>query len=250
MKYYMELSQFNIFTIEDAMKIIGNLPATKKYIKSLIDTGLVHRIKRNLYTCVNVTNGDDVANRFQIGSNINDNSYISYHSAFEFYGFYNQVYYEVQVSSDKKFTPFEYNDYSYVNYLNNINCQIDLIQGTKVTSIERTLVDSIDMLGKVMDLEEFVKCLDLIHIVKESKLKEILDTYGKEVLYRKVGYILSFYKEEFDISDSFFDFCLKKGVNSNRGYLVNNFKEELTYNSFWGLYVYPDIRNIYNKGKS
>ena len=190
----MELSQFNIFTIEDAMKIIGNLPATKKYIKSLIDTGLVHRIKRNLYTCVNVTNGDDVANRFQIGSNINDNSYISYHSAFEFYGFYNQVYYEVQVSSDKKFTPFEYNDYSYVNYLNNINCQIDLIQGTKVTSIERTIVDSIDMLGKVMDLEEFVKCLDLIHIVKESKLKEILDTYGKEVLYRKVGYILSFYK--------------------------------------------------------
>ena len=69
MKYYMELSQFNIFTIEDAMKIIGNLPATKKYIKSLIDTGLVHRIKRNLYTCVNISNGDDVANRFQIGSN-------------------------------------------------------------------------------------------------------------------------------------------------------------------------------------
>ena len=83
----------------------------------------------------------------------------------------------------------------------------------------------------------------------KNKLKDILDDYGKEVLYRKVGYILSFYKEEFDISDSFFDFCLKKGVNSNRGCLINNSKEELTYNSFWGLYVYPNIRNLYNKGE-
>ena len=116
----------------------------------------------------------------------------------------------MQVSPNKRFTPFEYNGYSYVCYLNNINLQIDLIQGVRITSLERTIVDSINMLGKIMDIEEFIKCLDLIHLINERKIIEILKAYDKEVLYRKVGYILSFYKDDFKLSDSFFELCLSK----------------------------------------
>ena len=48
MKYFKELSQFNTFTLSDASKIIGNLPATKKYLSSMINSGYVKKIRRNL----------------------------------------------------------------------------------------------------------------------------------------------------------------------------------------------------------
>lgn len=248
MKYFKELSTYNTFTLTEANNIIGNLSATKKYLKSMINEGYIKNIRKNLYTCYDVAQYEDCANKFQIASKINDNSYISYHTAFEFYGFYNQVYFEIQVSSSKRFSKFEYDGYLYQNYLNDINDQIDEIQGVKVTSIERAIVDSINMLGKVMDIEELVKCLDLISFVNESKIIQILERYNKEVLYRKVGYILSFYQKEYSLSDSFFKLCLSKGVISNHGSLVNNDKNNLIYDSKWGLDVYPDIKHITFKG--
>lgn len=248
MKYFKELSQFNTFTLSDASKIIGNLPATKKYLSSMINSGYVKKIRRNLYTCYDVALSEDCANRFQIASSINKNSYISYHSAFEFYGYYNQVFYTIQVSSCKRFAPFDYDGYSYECYLNDISIQIDNIKGAKVTSIERTIIDSINMLGKVMDIEELVKCLDLVHFVNEEKLIEVLKAYNKEVLYRKVGYILYYYKDEFKLSNSFFGLCISKGLLSNHGSLVNNDKDNLVYDSKWGLYVYNDFRKLANKG--
>ncbi len=248
MKYYKELSNYITFSLDDARNIIGNLPATKKYLREMVRSGYVNQIRKNLYTCYDFALYQDCANRFQIGSSINKNSYISYHSAFEFYGFYNQMFHEIQVSSNKRFSPFEYDGYSYKSYINDINIQIDTIQGVKVTSIERTIVDSINMLGKIMDIEEFVKCLDLVHLVDEKKILEILNSYNKEILYRKVGFILSFYKNELKLSDSLFDICLSKGVVSNRGSLVNRDKDNLVFDHKWGLYVYPNLRGINDKG--
>ncbi len=247
MKYYKELPNYNTFSLNNARDIIGNLPATKKYLSKMVKSGYVNKIRKNLYTCYDFALNQDCANKFQIASNINQNSYISYHSAFEFYGFYNQMFYEIQVSSDKRFSPFEYDGYSYKCHLNDINVQIETIQGVRVTTIERTIVDSINMLGKVMDIEELIKCLDLVHLVDEKKILEVLDSYGKEVLYRKVGYILSFYKEDFKLSESFFDVCLLKGDISNRGFIVNSERDNLVFDSKWGLYVYPNLKNINNR---
>ncbi len=99
-----------------------------------------------------------------------------------------------------------------------------------------------------MDIEELIKCLDLVRLANESKLLEVLNAYNKEVLYRKAGYILSFYKNEFELSESFFDTCLSKGATSNRGCLVNHDKENLVFDSKWGLYVYPNLKSINDKG--
>ncbi len=248
MKYYKELASYNTFTLLEAVKIIGTAPAAKKYLSKMVEVGYVKKIRKNLYTCYDFAKFEDCANRFQIASSINKNSYLAFHSAFVFYGFYNQMFNEIQVSSDKRFSSFEYGGYSYKCYLNDINIQIDLIQGVKVTTIERAIVDSINMLGKVMDIEELLKCLDLVNLVKEEKILEILGAYKKEVLYRKVGYILSFYKGELQLSDAFFATCLSKGNASNGGYLVNNDKNNLVFNPKWGLYVYKDLKNIGNKG--
>ena len=89
--------------LNNATKIIGNLPATKKYLAEMVKAGYVNKIRNNLYTCHDFALNSDCANRFQIASSINENSYISYHSAFEFYGFYNQMFNEIQFSSSKRF---------------------------------------------------------------------------------------------------------------------------------------------------
>ncbi len=85
MKHFKELSGFNTFSLNDARKIVGNLPATKKYLSEMVKLGYVNKIRKNLYTCCDVALNQDCANRFQIASSLNRNSYISYHSAFEFY---------------------------------------------------------------------------------------------------------------------------------------------------------------------
>lgn len=113
MKYFKELSNFYTFSFNDACSVIGSLQATKKYLKEMINSGYINKIRRNLYTFYDFALSEDCANRFQIASNITKQSFIAYHSAFEFYGFYNQVYNEIQVSSRDKFQPFEYNGYSY-----------------------------------------------------------------------------------------------------------------------------------------
>lgn len=248
MKYYQKLSMIPAFTFKDASQIIGNTVLVSKNLNAMIKEGSVHRIKRNLYTCINFSTGDDYASRYDIASKITDDSFLSFHSAFEFYGFYNQSYFEVQVCSTKRFTEFSYNEYNYKNFLTNSLVQVDVIHGVRVATIERTIIDSINMLGKVMDAEELVKCLELIHRVKEKKLFEMLEVYDKEVLYRKVGYVLSYFKEDLRLSDNFFDKCKAKGVLSNKGYLVPNDKAFLVFNSEWGIYAYGNLRKLTFKG--
>lgn len=248
MKYYKDLAQIGVFTIEDVVNITGNRYRADKAVSSLIKNGEIHRIKRNLYAAVNMSTLDDYPNRFEIASRITDTSFVSYHSAFEFYACYNQVFYEVQVSSIKGFQPFLYNEYDYLSFETNSLKQIELINGTKVSSMERTIVDSINMLGKVMDVEELVKCIDLVSYIDEDKIKEMLLEYDKDILYRKVGYVLSFFKDSLRISDSFFDFC---NVHSNRyniGYLSYGEVKSLEFISEWGLYAYKDLMHVIDKG--
>ena len=64
------------------------------------------KIRNGLYTCISGENGGPVANKFQIASSINESSYVSHHSAFEYYGVTDQVYYDVYVSSDMRFHDF------------------------------------------------------------------------------------------------------------------------------------------------
>ena len=248
MKYYKELAKFETFTLSDAMNIIGNITATKKYLTNMVKAGAVHRIKKNLYTCYNFAEYSDCANHLQIASHINENSFVGLHTAFEFYAFYNQVYCEVQVFSTKRFREFEYAYYYYKCYLTNSTSQVDLIKGIRVTSIERTIVDSINMLGKAMDTEELLKCLDLVHIIDINKIKEMLLEYDIDLLYRKVGYILSYYKDGLRIDDSFFEFCKAKSNRLNCGYLSNYEINGLEYISEWGIYAYKDLKKLVYKG--
>lgn len=248
MKYYKTLAQLGVFTLNEAVGLIGNEENTKKYLSNLIKREQVRRVRKNLYSIIDPITNDDSMSRFVIASHINEDSFISLHSAFEFYGFYNQSYYDIQVMSSKRFVDFDYADYNYCYFSSNSLSQIDLIQGAKVTSIERTIVDSINLLGKSMDTEELVKCISLIHHINEEKIKEMLDEYNKDLLYRKVGYVLSFFKDELNISDEFFKYCKEKSNILNYGFLSYSEIKKLEFIKEWGIYAYKDLKSLINKG--
>lgn len=249
MKYYQQLANFPTFTLEKAARIMGSSINAPKNLNLMLKEGSIRRIKRNLYTCVNLATGENLASHFSIGSAITDSSFISYHTAFEFYGFYNQVSYEVQVSSAKRFTNFENAGYEYHCYQTNCTLQIDEFADVRVSSVERTIIDSINMLGKVMDVEELVKCLELIHVVDEKRLLEMLQAYDKDILYRKAGYFLSAFKEDFRLSEDFFTYCINHSNPINGGKISSNEILKLTYIPVWGIYGYKNLRNIVTDGE-
>lgn len=248
MKYYQTLAPLGIFSFSQAVAAIGNEYNAKKALASMIKNKQIRRVKKNLYSVVDPFTQDDFVNRFVLASHITDSSFVGLHSAFEFYGFYNQSYSEVQTLSTKRFLDFRYGDYSYHCILSSNLAQVESVQGVRVSSLERTIVDSVNLLGKSMDAEELVKCLSLIHRVDEGKIKAMLLEYDKDLLYRKVGYVLSFFQEELGLTDGFFAFCKERSNVLHCGYLIYDDIPNLTFHKKWGIYAYKDLKGLAEKG--
>ncbi len=248
MKNYQVMAPMGVFSLGQAIEAIGNESNAKKALSNMVRNKQVRRVKKNLYSIVDPVTQDDSMSRFVIASHVTEDSFIGLHSAFEFYGFYNQIYYEIQILSTKRFLDFQYRDYSYRYFLSKSLTQIEMIQGVRVSSIERTVVDSINLLGKAMDAEELVKCLSLVHRVNTEKVKEMLLEYDKDLLYRKVGYVLSFFKEDFNLTDDFFLFCKEKSNVLNYGYLLYSDTRKLEFIKEWGIYAYKDLKRLSGKG--
>ncbi|MBQ7276473.1 MAG: hypothetical protein IJS58_04400 [Bacilli bacterium] len=87
MKYFSTLAPMGVFSLNEAVKLIGNEENTKKYLSRLIKIGQIRRIKKNLYSIIDPIIKDDSMSRFVIASHITNDAFISLHSAFEFYGF-------------------------------------------------------------------------------------------------------------------------------------------------------------------
>lgn len=113
MKYYEQLLRKEIFNFTDVEEIIDSANTAKNILNRYVARGFVKKVRRNLYYCVNLENRNATANRFVIGSNIKDTSYISHHSAFEYYGLANQTFYEMSIASDSVFRNFDFEGITY-----------------------------------------------------------------------------------------------------------------------------------------
>ena len=65
------------------------------------------------------------------------------------------------------------------------------------------------------------------------------------MLYKKVGAILSLFKEQLNIPESFFKKCHEVS-DSVKGYFDNN-RNSHNYNSEWKIFIYKDLNNYINK---
>ena len=245
MKYLNELSKIKIFNRKVFANMLNDDNLAKVIIQNYLEKGYIKHIKHNLYGVVSFETNECIANKFLIASNITETSFVSHHSAFEFYGFYNQVYDDVNVSSVSKFKNFEFEGNTYSLIKVSSTSFVEEVRGVKVTSVERTIVDSIKDSGKYCELEETLNCINLISYVSIEDILNYLNQINSKMLYKKVGVILSLFKNKLNIPESFFIKCHNES-DSIKGYFDNN-KNAHVYNSEWKIFIYKDLNNYINK---
>ncbi len=239
MKVYQKLAKYTTFSLSDVNDITGNESTSTSLISRLLKKNYIVRIRKDLYTCIDLTTGDIIANKYQIASSINDGSYISHHTAFEFYGISNQIYNTIYVSSKKKFNTFEFmgNTYKYIksSFSDGVE-EVRNVENIRITDLERTFVDSINSISKFIGVEEMIKITETIDSLDSKKLIGYMAKYNKKVLYQKVGYFLENYYIGDPLDNDFFKICHLKSGKSVR-YLISD--REGKYNSKWNLII-PD----------
>lgn len=241
MKYLNELTKYKVFNRKDFATMINDDNLAKMLLQNYLEKGYIKRIKHNLYGVVSLETNEYIADRFLIASNITNTSFISHHFAFEFYGYYNQVYYDVNVSSISKFNTFEFEEKTFSLIKVSPTNFVEEIRGVKVTSIERTIVDSIKDSGKYCELEEILNCINMIPYISIKDVLKYLEQANSKMLYKKVGVILSLFKDKLNIPDSFFDICHDVS-DSIKGHFDKN-KNTHVYNSEWKIFIYKDLKN-------
>lgn len=247
MNLYFELLKQPTFNVEVVNEFYNNMASARSAIKRLMKEGMVAKIRNNMYTCISGETGAPVANRFQIASRITPTSYVSHHTAMEYYGITDQVYYDVYVSSVTSFRDFIFDGYTY-RYIASKNLEgiekPPYSGGIAVTNLERTIVDSIKDMDKISGIEEVVQNVESVHRMQEKRLLKYLELYQNQFLYQKMGYLLWQYKEQMGLSESFFEKC-KKEIGKSKRYLTHD-QDGGRYDATWKLVVPEDLQNLKN----
>jgi len=246
MKYYESLIEKGSFTREQLTKLVGKETIANNIIYEYQKKGLIEQVKRDYYVVISLETKQPILSRYQIGSNMFTDAFITHHSAFEVYGYESQVFYECFVGTEKRFSDFEYNGVLYRRIEKKPNVDVITLGKLRITSIEQTVCDSIRDHEKVAGLEEVVRCLMLIPGLDEQKLLKCLENYSNGFLYQKCGYIFEQLKEEFHFSEEFFDAC-EKHSSAARRYLVKGLRDNV-YHERWKLYTPRSLRTLVDKG--
>jgi predicted transcriptional regulator of viral defense system len=246
MKYYEALLEKGCFSREELTTLTGNYNTAGTLIKNYLGKGYIRKVKRGLYVAVNLADGSPVASPYRIAGAVSDGAYVSHHAAFAYHGFANQVSYRIEVSSKKPFKPFDFEGNQFFSVQERIGSGIvTTSSGVRVSDVERTVLDGICDVEKLISLEELVRCLQLVPLAREEKLLCYLEEYGKQVMYQRAGYILRHFQREWNLSEAFFDECASHIGKSVR-YLTKS--SGMVYDSTWRLMVPKDLLRITTKG--
>jgi predicted transcriptional regulator of viral defense system len=229
--------------------LTGSANAAKELLRKYKSRNLISQIRRDMYVVNDLATKATVANKFEIGSNINSSSYISHHAALEYYGWANQVFYTIYVSSDEKVKEFDYDGITYSCHkskskLGVVEPKFDTM--VRVTDVERTVADCLNRIDLTGGLEELIYAFTLITRIDEQKLKTYLDDFRKPALYQRAGFILEYFQKELKLSDVFFEYCRSKIGKSTR-YLTDN-QESDTYFKEWRLVAPENILSFLEQG--
>lgn len=238
MNIYFEMMKHPVFSVEDLSEYYSNYESARSAVKALVKKGLAVKIRNNMYTCISGETNAPIANRFQIASSITPTSCVSHHTAFEYYGIMNQVYYDVYVSSQTFFRDFSFDGYTYKCIKTEISEEIEAPEysgGIKVTSLERTVVDSIKDMDKIAGQEELMENLQACSKLNEEKLIKYISLYSNQFLWQKTGFFLSLFKDKLGLSDDFFELCKQKAGKSHR--YISPYLYDGKYDSDWQLVV-------------
>ena len=250
MKQYLEeLHKLRIFRLKDVETLVGNVNSAKDLLQNYKKQRLVCQVRRNLYVVTDLASKVSLANKFEIAGKISPTSYLSYQSALEFHGLAHQVFYDLWVSSSKRFNSFEFEGIRF-QY-----CESKSLSGVmnansspfiRVTNLERTVIDCIDKIERCGGLEELIQSISLIPYLDQELLLNYLQEFNKQFLYQKVGFILEYFKQEMKLSDNFFSICKHKSGKSTR-YLTDRI-ESIQYFKEWKLCAPTNILSVLEQG--
>ena len=246
MELYKELTALRCFSRQDMVRLTGSEANAAWQIRNYLKKGYIERVRRDLYAVISLETEQAIPNRFQIASKASEDACVSHHSAFEFYGYGNQVFYNVYFTTGKRLRAFSYDGINYCPVIGNTRLGITENAEVRVTSLERTVIDGIADFEKIGGLEELLRCLILVPSLNGDKLLEILEAYNFGQLYQKAGYILEAFKEELSLSDAFFAECERKS-SASKTYLYKR-QDGFTLHARWKLYAPEDLKSAVSKG--
>ena len=113
LKYYEDLLLLGCFSRNDVTDITNNAKTADSLIREYLNKGYIERVRHDLYAVISLETKQPVPNQYQIGCSVFPDAYLSHHSAFEYYGYVNQVFNEIYVASGSRFNDFSYNGYTY-----------------------------------------------------------------------------------------------------------------------------------------
>lgn len=245
MKYYEKLLDMKCFSLHEIQELVGgNCNTAKSLLRSYIQRGYVEQVRKNLYVTVSLESGAPVATPYQIAGKITPTSYVSHRSAFIYYGYANQVSYEINVSSSSKFNSFEFDGLEYSCIASRISEGIIEENQVRIADRERSVIDYINDFDRIGGLEELLKGLEMMTYLSEEKLLRYLQLYNKAILYQKAGYILEHFRKSLKLSDEFFEVCQREKGKSVRYFSSSIPQNNFIYNSRWGLMVPEDLLYI------
>ena len=247
MKYYEDLLLLGCFSRSDVEKLTHNAKTAGSLIGSYLAKGYIERVRQDLYAVISLETKQPVLNQYQIGCSIFPDAHLTHHSAFEYYGYANQVYNEIYIATDSRFKDFEYNGFYYHRVAAKQFYETVNQNKIKVTSLEQTVIDSIEDFEKLTGLEEVLRCLEMIPSLNEQSLLKILNSRGNMYLWQKCGYILEPMNTELGLSVEFFDEC-RKHISKAKHTLVRNSQNNIL-NKRWNLYISQTLNEITDKGR-
>ena len=249
MDLYFNLLKHPVFSVDTLQSYYNNKESARTALKRLISKGMVTKIRRNLYTCISGETDAPVANRYQIASAITPTSYVTHHTAMEYYGITDQVFYEVYVASETTFNTFSFDGYTFrhvkTGFLDGVE-NVKYSGNIRVTDKERTILDSIKDMDKIAGMEEVIAGIQSVKRLDEAKLVHYLELYGNQFLYQKAGFLFGQMKQELGLTDMFFSLCKAMAGKSTR-YLSSDHQNG-TFNAEWNLVVPSNVFVTKNGG--
>ena len=247
MNLYFELSRKPVFSIEDLAAFYIKKESARSAVSRLLEKGMILRIRRNLYTAVSAETRSPVANRYQIASAVTETSYVSHHSAMEYFGITDQVFYEMYVGSDTRFSDFFFDGYHYKYVSSNGPFGIETVDfsgNIRITDREKTVLDCIKDMDRIAGAEEVIANVGAITFLKEEKLVDYLARIDNQFLYQKTGCIFERLNNKPAFSENFYDLCREKAGKSTR-YLTRDYIRG-TFDAKWNLVVPDSIFELKN----
>ena len=237
-----------LFAKKDVIDQFADDKQFENHMASMVRSGKIVKIRNGLYAQIDNL-GVPLTTKFEIASKINDESFVSHHSALEYYGVANQVFNTLTVGSKRKFNDFSFDDVDYTRQAVKDYTQVIYIvtAGVRIATLERAVVDCIDNIDLGGGIDELLNALEQIRVLDENKLAEILQAYNKVILYQKVGFILEQYKDRYMLSDKFFADCKSRLTNQIK-YFLNDEYSDIAYNSDWQLMAPKNLKSRISGG--